>query len=341
MAFSFGGKHSIDDFGIVRISDGADGFAHGLAPQMQDTTMEVPGGDGQYFLGTQHKSKTFNINFAFDSLTEEKLNELRVWLDGKDILPLWFEEAPYKVYSAKVTGTPQIKAHVFEESGVRVYKGTGSVTFTCYYPYARTPDFVKQGEITINGQTPGAYHSFRNKQEFLELKTAQDGSSFYSVPTGQLPSSFVAKLSQVGYHTITFHANTSELQDPVSITVRHGHYVFLSRESVVVRASNSPSAEIIEEKPFNFVPNHANSVINGWCKKNNLSALSIDYRYYASFSAESSMDLYVVWTYSTTVYFYKALKDDTTKKYYKFIDYKIGQNINSLNEDNYLNHTGI
>ena len=142
IAFSFGGLHSYEDFGIYRISDGKDGYNENLGPTMQDKTIDVPDGDGQYFFGTLHKTKTFNINFAFDNLTEQKLLEMKKWLDGRDIKDLWFAEAPYKVYSAKVTGQPTIKANIFEEKGVRKYKGTGSVTFTCYYPYAQVPDII-------------------------------------------------------------------------------------------------------------------------------------------------------------------------------------------------------
>jgi phage-related protein len=46
------------------------------------------------------------VSIAFEELTEEKYRAMRQWLDGKGIHDLIFDEAPYKVYSAKVTGTP-------------------------------------------------------------------------------------------------------------------------------------------------------------------------------------------------------------------------------------------
>ena len=74
----------------------------------------------------------FNISFAFDNLEETKLREMKRWLNSKETGDLWFAEAPYKVYTAKVTGQPTIKFIPFDkiENGVvtgRIYKGEGNV----------------------------------------------------------------------------------------------------------------------------------------------------------------------------------------------------------------------
>lgn len=147
IAFTFKGKHSYEDFGIVRVSDG-DRYTQNLTPNLSDKTAEADGSDGMYFLGTQHRQKEFQISFAFDRLTEAKLRGLKQWLGSKEPGDLWFAEEPYKVYTAKVTGTPSIKYILFDdydEQGniIRVYKGEGNVTFTAYWPYAHTPDFVE------------------------------------------------------------------------------------------------------------------------------------------------------------------------------------------------------
>jgi hypothetical protein len=45
-----------------------------------------------------------------------------------------------------VSGTPTLNYHVFEDYiGRTVYKGTGTVTFICYYPYAHTPTDIRYG----------------------------------------------------------------------------------------------------------------------------------------------------------------------------------------------------
>jgi predicted phage tail component-like protein len=142
VAFSFNGKNSYDDFGIYRVSDGAR-YNLPLIPELTDKTADITGADGQFYFATYHKKRTFTINFAFDRMTEKTLREFKAWLNGKELAPLWFAENPYKVYYAKVTGQPSFSALPFEDKELkRVYKGTGSIQFTCYYPYACTPDKV-------------------------------------------------------------------------------------------------------------------------------------------------------------------------------------------------------
>jgi predicted phage tail component-like protein len=126
IAFCFNGKNSIDDFGIYRVSEG-DKYNLDLTPTLQDITAEAQNMDGTLFFKTVHKQKVFNINFAFDNLKEQDLRELRKWLSHKDLADLWFPEEPYKVYSAKITGQPNIKYLCFDEGGQRKYKGEGAV----------------------------------------------------------------------------------------------------------------------------------------------------------------------------------------------------------------------
>ena len=142
LAFSFNGKHSWDDFHIYRTSEG-DRYNENLTPTLTDKTAEVPGSDGMYYFGTTHKQKDFNISFAFDSLTDVQLRKLKKWLNGKEMGDLWFQETPYKVWTAKPTGNLSIKYIPFnDKNGERVYKGEGTVQFVAYWPYAHTPDWA-------------------------------------------------------------------------------------------------------------------------------------------------------------------------------------------------------
>jgi predicted phage tail component-like protein len=131
LAFSFNGKHSWDDFHIYRTSDG-ERYNENLTPTLADKTAEMPGGDGMYYFGTTHGQRDFNISFAFDSLTEVQLRELKKWLNGKEMGDLWFQEAPYKVWTAKPAGNSSIKYIPFDDfdkqgNKIRVYKGEGSI----------------------------------------------------------------------------------------------------------------------------------------------------------------------------------------------------------------------
>lgn len=140
IGFTYNGKHSWYDLGIYRISKGSR-YNDTLTPSLEDKTAEIPGCDGQYHFSTRAKNKTFSVSYAFDSLTESGLRQLKQVFNGREICDLIFDEAPYKTWSAKITGNAQINHLCFTDSeGNRIYKGEGELTFTCYWPYARTSD---------------------------------------------------------------------------------------------------------------------------------------------------------------------------------------------------------
>lgn len=168
LGFTYNKIHS-SRFGIVRTST-SNRYDDGLAPGTSLKTATVPGKDGAYFFGGQYSPRQFTINFAFDGLTDVQLRELRKWLSGKEIYDLIFDESPYKIYSAAVTGTSVVKHLSFPKNPTEwgeheatyeglyygklkdedpapeltrdvVYKGEGSVQFTCYFPFARSRDW--------------------------------------------------------------------------------------------------------------------------------------------------------------------------------------------------------
>jgi hypothetical protein len=97
---------------------------------------------------------------------------------------LIFDETPYKVYSAKVTGTATIKYIPFSEGETnRVYKGEGSIQFTCYTPFARSyKKFLN--EYTIK--------DYPNRNEWADASGMRNKShnginyDTYSPATGQI-----------------------------------------------------------------------------------------------------------------------------------------------------------
>ena len=135
IGFTYNGKHS-SDLGIVRTSNGSR-FDENLLPTMQDKTAQVPGGDGTYYFGSYYTQRSFSVSFAFDDLTEEQIVNLKRHFGDKKIHDLIFDERPYKIWKAKVTGTATMKYIPFAEGETnRVYKGEGTIQFTCYQPYA-------------------------------------------------------------------------------------------------------------------------------------------------------------------------------------------------------------
>ena len=191
IGFKYNGTHS-SYYEIFRTSDGSR-YNDNLIPQLMEKTTDVPGGDGQYYFGSFYKTRQFSISIAFENLSEEKYREMRTWLDGKEIHDLIFDEAPYKVYSAKVTGTPQLKTICFEKDGARVYKGEGTIQFTCYYPFAHTPKLTDSGG---DGRALNNYNItyYPNKTQWAAASNLTDNfiqSRDYGKNKGDLPTHFV------------------------------------------------------------------------------------------------------------------------------------------------------
>jgi hypothetical protein len=88
--FAFGDFNS-KDYNIYRTTDGSR-FSHSLAPSMKDVVVDVNGSDGQYYFGTSHKTKVFDISFAFDGLTINQIRNIKVALSGKELKELYLFE---------------------------------------------------------------------------------------------------------------------------------------------------------------------------------------------------------------------------------------------------------
>lgn len=144
IGFSFNGYRS-EDLGIVRVSDGSR-YNEDLIPTTQDKTVQVPGGDGFYYFGSDYTQRQFSINIAFDELTEKQFRELQQVFGTKELGKLVFDERPYKYYMVK-SGKPQLKYICFGKDGERTYKGEGTLTFTAYYPFAKSAFKFLEKEI--------------------------------------------------------------------------------------------------------------------------------------------------------------------------------------------------
>ena len=190
IGFSFGKKadgtpmHS-SDLGIVRTSNGSR-FDENLLPTMQDKTVPVPGGDGTYYFGSYYTQRQFSVSFAFDSLTEEQVATLKSHFGDKKIHDLIFDERPYKVYRAKVTGSATLKYIPFSEGATnRLYKGEGTLQFTCYEPFARCA-FTNKTYNELKTQ-------YTNIDEWWDASKIEQGGNF-----GDIEVPFTVKTSGVG-----------------------------------------------------------------------------------------------------------------------------------------------
>lgn len=152
--FTFGDWHSTNPTtGIVtvlRVSSG-DRYEEQLHPEIKDRTAEVSGLNGQYYFGSDFGSKTFDIDIAFDSLTEEQFRQLRRVFGTKEIKRLIFDERPYKYYMAKLESPMELSYVCFDEPK--------KVRFSELYPNEELPNGIRmiddgEGNRTIEKIDP-------------------------------------------------------------------------------------------------------------------------------------------------------------------------------------------
>ena len=188
IGFSFN-EHRSESLGIVRVSDGSR-YNEDLVPTAQDKTVQVPGGDGFYYFGSDYTQKPFTIPIAFDGLTEKQFRELQQVFGTKELGKLVFDERPYKYYMVK-SGKPQLKYICFGKEGERIYKGEGTLTFTAYYPFAKSIfKFLNE-------------YGNKNKDEWKEASgmkaekgtydTVSDNGSISVYNAGDLETDFILK----------------------------------------------------------------------------------------------------------------------------------------------------
>lgn len=262
IGFTFNGKHSYYDLNILRVIEG-DRYQDSLFPQSTDKTADIPGGDGMYYFDTKYNSKQFIIKIAFDSLTEKQLRELRVTFNGKEICDLIFDEAPYKVYSAKVTGTPSISYIPFDQNGKRVYKGEGTIQLTAYQPYAHTPDertkvspalsnnesgrFGKDGRM-LSSYNEWFYPTKSSWSEVSGLTSTDLSSGYWNCNPGEVEADFIltvsANPSMENIESITFYVDNNTvttLEKPGAITALEWN----SKTGIVTRNKNATNKNSI------------------------------------------------------------------------------------------------
>ena len=130
------------ELGIIRTSDGSR-FNENLLPTIQDKTVQVPGGDGFYYFGSYYTQRQFNIPIAFDNMEESQFRRLKQIIGNKKMVKLVFDEAPYKYYSVKSTGSPTLKYICFD---VEVDISSGSVGDEETQPGDSTPTQASAAE---------------------------------------------------------------------------------------------------------------------------------------------------------------------------------------------------
>jgi hypothetical protein len=171
--FYLDGIHS-STYGILRVSDGKR-YSEKLIPEFEDYELELAGGDGSFYGGSNFKKTSFEIKIVFDTLTEEQFRNLRRWLGKKELQSFRFDERPYKTYWVKLESAPALEYVCFMEKAKdsyfgekeRIYKGEGTLKFIAYNPFGYCCDdstkMTEEGLQTtdgINWQALSSYTPF-------------------------------------------------------------------------------------------------------------------------------------------------------------------------------------
>lgn len=159
--FSFGGITS-SSLKIKRVSNGSR-YTEPTLPTLKDNTIDIPGGDGQYLVNTKYSSRTFTVNFAFDSMTMKEIRQLKNVFNGKELKKLIFGEQEDRYWLAKVTNISLTYVPFKNRDNLSedIYKGEGTIQFISYSPFAlaidekiRTKDSQGEEDIQNLGDVP-------------------------------------------------------------------------------------------------------------------------------------------------------------------------------------------
>lgn len=218
--FYLDGIHS-STYGILRVSDG-DRYKEGLIPEFEDREIELSGGSGSIYVNTQYKKTPFDIEIAFDHLTEQQFRDMRRWLGGEKLHSFQFDERPYKTYWVKLESRPELEYVCFMEESKevvgqeeRIYKGEGTLSFVAYDPFGYCIDnstqMTKDGLMTIeegiNWQVLDSYSPFavldNNVDEWgsvsgLKNKVQLSDYNIFTPKTVQETTDYIAKLYNPG-----------------------------------------------------------------------------------------------------------------------------------------------
>ena len=214
--FYYNGKWA-SELGLVKVNNGKRQDDEVL-PASKDTTIDIPGNDGVYYVNSKYQQREFKIDFAYDGLSEDDIKKIREWLAPQKECRLIFSERPYKYYMAKPKSAPKLSYIAFDTSdGGRVYKGEGSVQFVCYYPWARS---VAKNMKELNTTLGPLYEVTSQQLEGSNLYTTNsdgtlsDATGIERVSTaefngyvlnnlGQLPAPFKLYFDVLGHYAET------------------------------------------------------------------------------------------------------------------------------------------
>ena len=95
--FYFNGKKA-SEMGLIKVNTGKRQDEE-LLPSSKDTTIDVPGADGSYYLTSKRQPKEFTINFNHEIKAGEKVTLYRACIEKNDGLHVFVEGRTEEVSS--------------------------------------------------------------------------------------------------------------------------------------------------------------------------------------------------------------------------------------------------
>lgn len=217
LGFSFDGIHC-SQLGITHVSS-SDRYDEDLFPEVKDKTIEIPNNHGEYYYGSTYGTRSFEIDIAYDSITETQFRNIRRLFGTQKVCELIFDERPYKVYYAKIKDPIQMSYVCFderekrvgttiEEGGLRyitdettsirkkeditpwvysgnkerIYKGEGSISLVCYQPFAHQLFKIKELYQQSGTGQGNLITTYNNVDEWIEssgILTQEEWNNFH------------------------------------------------------------------------------------------------------------------------------------------------------------------
>lgn len=216
IGFTYNGIHS-SQLNILSVSDGSR-YHMDLLPTLEDYSVDIVGGNGANYFGGNYKKREFTLNIAYDNVEEQHFRAMREWLSDREVHDLFFDECPYKVYNAVVSKTPTFKYIAFGDIGTRVYKGEGTIVFTCYDPigYSKNGNYLDDYEYENIEEWALASNMLDNKNKRIDgvlipnYYDTPDNGNIRAYNAGVLPTPFKLKLNWNSTDLIISNSTTNK-----------------------------------------------------------------------------------------------------------------------------------
>ena len=257
VGFTYNGVHS-SQLKILSVSDGSR-YHMDLLPTTEDYSVDIVGGYGANYFGGFFKKREITLNIAYDEVEEQHLMAMRELFGDREVHELYFDENPYKVYRAVVTKTPTFKYIAFGDVGTRIYKGEGTINFTCYDPiayslngnYLEDYDWANIDEWAVASGMLDSKDKFERGhkiENYYDTPKLEDGHYIiHAYNAGNIPTPFQMYITWIGDNTtLTIENETTGKSITLKRTATTADNILIDTErSVALEMKNGEETKVV------------------------------------------------------------------------------------------------